>query len=463
MQNNNKSANFIGEQPIGKLLLRFSIPAVTGMLVNTSYGIVDRIFINYVFGSDALAAVALTFPIMLIMLSAAMMIGIGTNTLLSIRLGQNRVDEAERLMGVAFCLFFLVAVLFTVFGLIFIEPLLTFFGADEVTLPLAKRFLRIIIFGTFFMQISFGINGFLRSEGKVHVAMITLIISAVVNIVCSWFFLFVLETGIEGPAYANVIAQAVASIWIAWYYLSGRTLLRWRLKYIRFDFARVRQICVMGLAPCLMNVANCVLIALINHQFLRYADGTAWSGKDGIAVMSICQSIFHLVFSIILGISQGGQPVVGYNTGAKKHDRVLKTYLIMLGCVLLLNTGYTLIVLLWPKIVLYPFLVKTPELAALAERAIRIFMIVFPGVGLTVITSNYFQATGRGIIALTLTLVRQVVILIPLYLVFPIFWGFDGIWWATPVSDGIATVIALSLAVYEIRRLRRLIARENYS
>ena len=446
----------MGEQPVGKLLLRFSIPAVTGMFVNTSYGVVDRVFINYVFGSDHLAAVALTFPIMLIMFSAAMMVGIGTNTLLSIRLGQNRVDEAERLIGVAFFLFFVVTLIFTVFGLMFIEPLLTFFGADEVTLPLAKRFLRVIIFGTFFMQISFGLNSFLRSEGKAHIAMITLIISAVVNIIFSWFFLFVLKTGIEGPAYANIIAQATASVWIAWYYLSGRTLLRWRLKYIRFDYQRVKTICIMGLAPCMMNLANCVLIALINYQFLRCADDS-WSGKDGIAVMSICLSIFHLVFSVVLGISQGGQPVIGYNTGAKKHDRVLKTLVLMLGIVFVLNMSYTLLVLLWPKTVLYPFLVKTPELSALAERALRLYMLVFPGVGLSVIISNYFQATGRGIIALVLTLIRQVIVLIPLYLVLPTFLGFDGIWLASPISDGIATIIALSMIAFEFRRLRRLV------
>ncbi len=448
-------AKFIGELPVGRLLLRFSVPAVTGMFVNTSYGIIDRIFVNNVFGEDALAAVALSFPIMLIMLSAAMMIGIGTNTLLSIRLGQNRLDEAERLMGVALCLFLAVTVLFTVFGLIFLEPLLRFFGATDVTLPMAKRFLRIIIFGTFFMQISFGINGFLRSEGKVHIAMITLIISAVVNIILSWFFLFVLKTGIEGPAIANVISQAVSSVWIAWYYLSGRTLLRWRLKYIRFDLERVRLICHMGLAPCLMNLAGCVIIALINHQFLWHADAN-WTGESGIAAMSICQSIFQLVFAVVLGISQGGQPVVGYNTGAKKYARVAKTFALMLGFVFFLNLCYTLIVLLFPKTVLYLFLRNTPELAPLAERAIRIFMLMFPGVGVAVITTNYFQATGRGLVALMLTMIRQVFILIPLYCVLPQYLGFDGIWVATPISDGIATMIALSLAVYEFRRLRRL-------
>lgn len=447
-------ARYIGEQPVGKLLFRFSVPAVAGMFVNTSYGIVDRIFVNNVFGEDALAAVALSFPIMLIMLSAAMMIGIGTNTLLSIRLGQNRVDEAERLMGVAFCLFLVVTVLFMVFGLIFIEPLLRFFGATDVTLPMAKRFLRIIICGAFFMQFSFGLNGFLRSEGKVHIAMITLIISAIVNIILSWFFLFILKTGIEGTAYANVIAQATSSVWIAWYYLSGRTLLRWRWKYVRFDSTRAKQICVMGLAPCLMNVANCIIIALINHQFLRYADDR-WTGENGIATMSICQSILMLVFSIVLGISQGGQPVIGYNVGAKKYARVAKTFALMLGFVFLLNLAYTLLVLIFPKAALYLFLKNTPELAPLAERAIRIFMLLFPGVGITVITSNYFQATGRGLTALMLTMIRQVVVLIPLYCVLPIFWGFDGIWIASPVSDGISTAIAIVLIVYEFRRLKR--------
>jgi len=446
----------MGELPVGRLLWRFSVPAVTGMLVNTSYSVIDLIFVNNVFGEDALAAVALTVPIMLIMLSAAMMIGIGTNTLLSIRLGQNRIDEAERLMGVALCLFLLVTLFFTVFGLIFIEKLLHFFGATEVTMPLAKRFLRVIIFGAFFNQVSFGINSFLRSEGKVHIAMITLIISAAVNIVLTWFFLFILKTGIEGPALANVLSQAVSSIWIAWYYLSGRTMLRWRLKYIRLSVSRAVQICHAGLAPCLMNLVACLLIALINHQFLRYADAEQWSGENGIATMRICVSMFQLIFAVVLGISQGGQPVVGYNIGAKKYTRVAKTFALMLGVVFLLGTGYTLVVLLFPHWVLYPFLRNTPDIAPLTEHAVFIFMLMFPGVGMTITTTNYFQATGRGTIALMLTMIRQVLILIPLYCILPQFFGFDGIWFATPISDGIATAIAACLAVYEFRRLKRL-------
>ena len=454
--NREDQAKFMGEQPVGRLLLRFSLPAVTGMLVNMSYGVIDQIFINYVFGKDYLTAVSLTVPIMLIMLSAAMMIGIGTNTLLSIRLGQNRKDEAERLMGVALCLFLVVTVLFTVFGLIYIEKLLYFFGATEVTLPLAKRFLRIIIFGTFFNQVSFGINSFLRSEGKVNIAMLTLIISAVSNIVLSWFFLFVLKTDFEGPAIANVIAQAISTVWIAWYYLSGRTLLRWRLKYIRLDFRRAGQICHNGLAPCLMNLVACLIIALINHQFLRYEKMEQFTGNDGIAALRICVSVFHLIFAIVLGISQGGQPVVGYNIGAKKYARVAKAFALMLGVVFLLGTGYTLIVLVFPHWVLYPFLIKTPDLAPLTERAVCIFMLLFPGVAFTIITTNYFQATGRGSIALMLTMIRQVVVLIPLYYILPPYFGFDGIWIATPISDGIATSIAVCLAVYEFRRLRHL-------
>jgi len=454
--NREDQAKFIGEQPVGRLLLRFSVPAVTGMLVNMSYGIIDLIFINYVFGEDALTAVSLTVPIMLIMLSAAMMIGIGTNTLLSIRLGQNRIDEAERLMGVALCLFLLVTLVFTVFGLIFIEELLYFFGATPDTLPIGKRFLRIIIFGTFFNQVSFGINSFLRSEGKVHIAMITLIISAAVNIVLTWFFLFILKTGIEGPAFANVISQVVSSVWLAWYYLSGRTLLRWRWKYIRLNLSRAGQICHAGMAPCLMNLAACLLIALVNYQFQYYEKAEQWTGNNGIAAMRICVSMFHLIFAVVLGISQGGQPVVGYNIGAKKYARVAKAYSLMLGVTFLLGLVYTLIILLFPHWVLYPFLINTPGLAPLTERAICIMMLLFPGVGITIITTNYFQATGRGGIAIMLTVVRQVLILIPLYCILPPYFGFDGIWVATPISDGIATAIAVCLTIYEFRRLRRL-------
>jgi len=426
------------------------------MFVSMSYGIIDVIFVSYAFGKVALAAVSLTVPIMLIMLSAAMMVGIGTNTLLSIRLGQGRIDEGERLMGTALCLYVLVTILFTFFGLVYIEQLLHFFGATEATLPLAKRFLRVIIFGTFFNQVSFGINSFLRSEGKVHIAMITLIISAVINVVLSWFFLFVLEWEIEGTAYANVISQAVSTVWVAYYYLSGRTLLRWRLKYIRLSLSRAGQICHAGMAPCLMNLVGCMITALINHQFLRYATPPHLTGENGIAAMRICICVFQLVFAVVLGISQGGQPIVGYNIGARKFARVAQTFSLMLKVVFVLSVAYAAIVLLGTHWVLYPFLRNTPDLVPLTERALRIFMVMFPGVGVTIIITNYFQATGRSPIALMLTMIRQVLLLIPLYYILPHYFGFDGIWVATPVSDGIATAIAIGLAGYEFRRLRRL-------
>jgi len=452
--NREEQAKFMGEEPVGKLLFRFSIPAVTGMFVNASYGVIDSIFVANVFGRDGLTAVSLTLPILMIMLSAGMMIGIDTNTLLSIRIGQNRLDEAERLLGVAFFLFFLITIIFMAVGFYYIEPLLRFFGATPPIMPLAKRFLRIIICGTFFMQISFGVNSFLRGEGKTHIAMVTLIISAAVNILFSWFFLFVLKTGIEGPAFANLIAQGTSSVWIAWYYLSGRTLLRWRLKYVRFDWHRVKQICVMGLAPCFMNAANCIVIALVNNQFNRY--GTEqWSGEDGIAVMRICQSVFMLVFAIILGISQGGQPVIGYNTGAKKYARVAKTLFLMMTITITLNTIYALLVLLFPHAVLYPFLMKNPALTPLAVRAIRIFMLLFPCVGVAVITANYFQATGRAYSSLAITLIRQIVFLIPLYFILPHYFGFDGIWIASPITDGIAGLIGVILIGKEFQRFRK--------
>ena len=453
-------ARQLGELPIGRLLLKFSFPAVLGMLVNASYGIVDGIFVAYVFGSSGLAAVALSVPIMMISLSIGMMIGIGTNTFISIRIGQNRIDEAERLLGTALCLFLISAVVMTTLGLIYIEPLLRFFGADETTLPLAKTFLRVIICGTAFMQVSFGVNSFLRGEGRVHIAMVTLIISAIVNAVFSAFFLFVLKTGIYGPACATVIAQATSSIWIAWYYLSGRSLLRWRLRYIRFDFPRVRQICLMGLAPCMMNLANSVLLALANNQINKYGTGT-WSGVDGLAVMRICQSLFLLVFSIILGISQGAQPILGYNTGAQRYDRVAKTLLITLVGVFGLCLVYTSIIQLFPHAVIYPFMINNPELAPLGEHACRIFMMMFPGVGVVVIISNYFQATGRGVTSLAITLARQVVVLIPFYYFLPQYWGLDGIWYATPFSDGFAVLICLVLLGFEYKRLTQRIARQR--
>jgi len=456
----NSNVKQMEEGSVAKLLLKFSLPAIMGMVINATYGIIDAIFVTQKFGPKGLAAVAITIPIMMIMFSAGMMIGIGTNTLLSIRIGERKIDEAERLLGVSFSLFLFVTVIFMIFGFIFMDPLLMFFGANREILPMSREFFSVTLAGVLFTVVSFGINSFLRSEGKNHIAMVSLFISALSNIFLVWLFLFVFDMSIGGSALATVIAQAICSVWIAWYYLSGRTLLRWRWSYIKFDLKRAAEITRMGIAPCFMNLANSILMALTNYQFNSYGIDETHSAT-AIAIMRVIQSIFLIIFMVILGLSQGAQPIVGYNTGAKKYDRVARTLMISLISVLIFTSLASLMVENIPHLLIRPFLsgdesLQAPAFAEMTTRALRIFMMLLPGVGIIVITSNYFQATGRAMISLLMTLTRQVVVLIPLLIILPLYFGIDGIWYATPVSDGCALVLCLCLLIYEYRHLKYL-------
>ncbi len=464
--------------PVGRLLLRHSLPAICGSLVGATYNIVDRIFVGWRFGHDGIAAVTLSFPVMLILLAIGMMIGVGSNTLISIRLGEKNKEEAERILGQAIFLFAVLSLSFTVFGLTFLDPLLRLFGANEKVLPPARSFLAVIIAGAFFQPFSFGVNSFLRGEGKPRIAMITMLISAFVNIILDWFFLFVLRTDIWGAALATVIAQAAAVAWITWYYLSGKALLKWRLRFIRFDRRLAWTVLSIGFPPFVMQGAACVLQGVQNHQLGHYGNafGTAHGIEDGgnlaISVMGILFTVFMLFLLPLLGIGQGLQPIAGYNTGAKQYYRVKRA--LSLACLsgLLFSLVLLLIVQAIPGLFISPFIdpqsPMKPMLMQLGAHAIRIFASLLPCVAVLVIVSGYFQAIGHTVLALILTLTRQVFLLIPfLFLLPPMFghfgWlpGLDGIWFAHPLSDLATFFLALHLLIREYRRLKKLAAADR--
>lgn len=458
------------EESIRVLLLKYSTPAIFAMVVSATYNIVDRIFIGQAIGEIGITATTLAYPAMMIINAFGMLVGLGASTLISIKLGEKKNEEAEKLIGQAIFLFLAMSVVFLVFGLLYLEPMLKLFGATEISLPLTKEYFSVILFGVFFQKISFGVNGFIRAEGQPRVAMISTLIGAVANVVLDWFFLFVLGTGIWGAAFATILAQAISSLWILWLYFTDRTLLKIRFRLIRIDLHQIWQIISFGVAAFVMQIVGCVLQIFQNHQLIYYGEiygrvhGLTNGAEISIAIMGTLFVVFMLFIMPLLGIGQGMQPIVGYNIGARRFDRVARVLTLALCTGFIFSSCCCLLVVLRPEWLIAPFIkFDSPERAqiiVLGTKAIRAFSIMMPGVGIVVIATNYFQSRGKPVRSLMLTLVRQVFLLIPMLFILPYVFenmqeatGLDGIWYSFPASDLGGIILVVYFLVIEFRLL----------
>ncbi|MDR0871763.1 MAG: MATE family efflux transporter [Planctomycetaceae bacterium] len=461
----------LGIQPVGRLLLRLSIPAITASVVGAVYNIVNRIFVAQYLNEDAVAAVTASFPIFSIMLSAGMMISIGSSSLISIRLGEKKYEEAERIVGQALFLFILMSVGFLAFGLFFMNEMLQLLRTSPSVVPQAKQYITVLLFGAFFHEMSFGVNGFLRCEGRARTAMVTVLISAVLNIVFDYLFLAVLRTDIWGAGVATILAQLFSTGWVMFHYTSGKTLLRWRLKYIRWDTKLAEQVFMLGLPPFILQVLNCVLQTIQLNQLGLYGKlyGAAHGIENGdviaVNVLGIFFVVGMMIYFPVLGLNQGAQPIVGYNIGAKQYKRVAKTLELSLIYGILFMGLSTFVIWVFPEMILRPFIkAGSPaerELFELGIHAARIFFAMLSAAGIVVIGSGYFQSNGMPKRAIAVTLVRQVFLLIPLLWFLPKwmegmerFNGLDGLWYAVPISDFGSGVLAAYLVYREFKRLK---------
>jgi len=453
----------MGREPIAWLLLKFSLPAMLGTMMNAAYNIVDRIFVGRTVGDEGLAALTVSFPIMLIMMGFGMMFGFGSTALISIRLGQNRRDEAERILGQGVCLFTILSIVFMVFSLSLLTPLLRLFGATDNILPYARQYMTVIVFGVFFHEISFGVNGFIRGEGNPSAAMVTMLLGSCGNIFLDWLFVWRWGWGVQGAALATVLAQGVAASWVFYYYLSGRSLLKMRWKYIRIDPQLTRRVMILGFPPFFMNIANCVQYAFMNNRLATYGALTPYGGDKAIAVMGGIFSILMVVIMPIIGLSQGMQPLLGYNFGAKNHRRVGRTLRTAMTVATIICAASWCVLFVAPEFLFSLFAKDDPGFIELGAHAIRRFMFCLPLIGMMIISSNYFLATKRPLIALSLSITRQALLLIPLVIFLPMRFGLDGVWMAAPISDGGAFIVTNIVVFVELRRLKRLASEESDS
>ena len=436
------------EGSIPRLLLKFSLPAIVGMAVHALYNVVDSIFVGRGVGALAIAGITVSFPIVIILMAFVMLVGMGATTLISIRLGQKKESEAEEIVGNALGLFLLIGVSLTVLGLIFIKPLLVTFGASKNVLPYATDYMRIILLGSTLMAIGVGMNNFIRAEGNPRIAMYTMLIGAVTNIVLDYIFIFIFQWGIKGAAFATVLSYAVTSTWVLYYFLAGNSLIKIRRKNLRPKRFIIKGIVLVGFPTFAMQITNSVQNLILNRSLVYYG------GDIALAAVGIIMSIATFLVMPVMGTSQGAQPIIGFNYGAEKLDRVKSTLkLAITAATGFLFVGFV-VSMLWPSQLMGLFN-KNTQLIELGANAIRIFFMFLPLVGLQLIGAGYFQAVGKPVQATLLSLSRQVIIFIPLLIVLPFFWGLDGIWWAGALSDVSAFLLTGIWLWFEMRQLKK--------
>ncbi len=444
----------LATEPVGELLVKFSIPAIVGMLVNALYNIVDRIYIGHIkdVGGIAISGVGLTLPISTIIMAFGMLIGIGAGASTSIRLGQKKKDEAEHILGNAFVLISIISITITIVGILTVDKVLVAFGAAGDTFVYAKDYINIIFMGTIASSLGFGLNNLIRAEGNPKISMMTMLIGAILNTVLDPIFIFVFGMGVKGAAIATVISQIVSAIWVISYFLRGKSTLKLKKDNLKLDKYIVRTILAIGVAPFAMQIAASI-VSVISNKALKNNGGDL-----AIGAMTIINSVALIFLMPMFGLNQGSQPIIGFNYGAKSYKRVKDAlkYAITAATVVAV-TGF-LVIQLFPEGIVKLFN-KDPELVKIGARGIRIYLFMLPVIGFQIISTNYFQAVGKAKMAMLLSMLRQVILLIPLLLTLPNIFGLNGVWMAGPISDGLSAIITGIFLYKEMGKLKE--AHEN--
>lgn len=441
----------LGDAPIGKLLLQYSIPAIIGMVVNALYNIVDRMFIGNIpdIGSLAITGVGITMPIMTIVLAFGMLIGIGTTANISLNLGKGNRTTAEKLLGNAFTLSIIVGLAIAITGTIFANPILNLFGASENTLFYAKEYIGIILLGCTFNILSFALNSTVRADGNPKMSSITMVIGCGANIILDYLFIFVLNLGVKGAALATIISQAITFFIILYYYTAGNSNLKLKIENFKLKKHLVTMTFAIGIAPFATQIANSLVQVIANNALKTYGSDLA------IGAMTVISSLNIIFMMPIFGINQGCQPIIGFNYGAKKYERAKEAfkYATIAACVICI-IGFISIQCFPTQII--SLFNNDPELTTLAIKGIRIYLLMMPIVGINIVATSYYQSIGKAKISMFVSLLRQVILLIPFTIILPKFIGLDGVWAAGACADSLSVIITLILLKKEFKQLDKM-------
>lgn len=438
----------LANEPIGKLMISLSIPSIIAQLINILYSIVDRIYIGHIpgVGSSALTGVGLTLPILVLISAFSMFSSSGGAPLASIYLGKGNRKEAEKILGNSvWSLLFFSIILMVVFYM-FYEPFLYMFGASKDTIPYAATYLKIYLAGTLFVELAMGLNTFIIVQGRPTIAMASILVGAVTNLVLDPIFIFVFGLGVKGAAFATIISQLISAVWNVSFLCGRRSTLRIKRRYIRCEKRIMKKILGLGISPFIMKATECLISIVMNRQLQIYG------GDVYVGSMTIMQSIIQLVWAPISGVTQGVQPIISYNYGAGKFERVRKTYRIMIFICFIVGLAVTGITVLFPAQFAKMFTTDT-ELIELVAKVIPVFLFGMLFFGIQQGIQPTFLALGQAKLSIFVALLRKVILLVPLALILPNFFDVMGVYYAEPISDIISVITAIKLFSLNINKI----------
>lgn len=447
----NSDPTILGTRPIGRLLVQYSVPAVIASVVTSLYNIIDSIFIGRGVGAMAIAGLAITFPLMNLVIAFCMLIAVGGATITSIFMGQKNIARASEVINNVLTLCLVHSLIFGGLTLIFLDPILLFFGATAETLPYAREFMQVILAGTPIAYVFIGLNNLMRATGYPAKAMVSALLSVGVNIALCPVFIFVLGWGIRGAALATVCGQLAAFTWVLCHFMSKNSYIHFRRERSWLSGAIVRRIYAIGMSPFLMNVCACVVVVFLNRALLDCA-GT--DGNLAVGAYGIINRTTMFFVMIVFGVTQGMQPILGFNYGAGKWERVKQTLRKGIFIGVCITTAGWVVTELFPDTISGFFTVDR-QLVDIARNGFRVYFICFPVVGCQIIITNFFQSIGKPKLSIFLSLTRQLLFLIPFLLVLPAFFGIDGVWASMAASDFLAFVVAVITLIIMMRRQNR--------
>ena len=444
----NKSATLeLGTKPVGSLLMQYAIPAIVAMVASSLYNMVDSIFIGQGVGPMAISGLAITFPFMNLSGAIGACIGVGASTYLSVKLGQKDYSMAQRILGNSVVLKIITGIIFGAICLLFLDPILRFFGASDNTLPYAHEYMVVILLGNVFTHLYFGMNALLRAASKPKQAMYATIFTVVLNTALDPIFIYTLDMGIRGAALATILSQTTALCWQIKQFSNPHELLHFKRGIYKLDWSIIKNILAIGVSPLAMNTCSCIIVIFINTALVKYG------GDMAVGAYGIANRIGFLFFMIVMGINQGMQPIAGYNYGAMHFDRMLKVLkLSMISATAIMAVGW-----LVGELMPYPcarLFTTDAELIEQAVKGIRLNMIAFPLIGSQAVITNFFQSIGKAKISIFLSLSRQMIFLLPLLVALPPMLGVDGVWLALPASDTVAFIVTWIIMIRYMRKFK---------
>lgn len=447
MTTDKKLLTELSEKPVFSLLLQYAIPAIVAMVASSLYNIVDGIFIGQGVGAGAIMGLAITMPIMNLSAAFGAMVGVGGSTLLSVKLGEKDYNFAAKILGNVITLNCIVGIGLGAVMLLFLDPILRFFGASDYTIPYARDFMVIVLIGNVFTHLFLGLNAMLRSSGKPKKAMKATIMTVIINIALAPLFIFVMHLGIRGAALATVLSQLIVLLWQFKLFSNPNELIHLRRGTYRLEKRIVTGSLSIGLSPFLINLCACLVVIIINKQLVSYG------GDVAVGAYGIANRMMFFFVMVVIGINQGMQPIAGFNFGAKHYARlnqVLKYAITIATCIWLV--GFIVCVILATPVA--SAFTNDEELLKEAAHALRVMNLVVPIIGFQMITIGFFQSIGKAGISIFLSLTRQLLFLVPLLLILPNFFGLEGIWYSVPIADGTSAITAAVVLIYHMRKFK---------